>query len=286
VPERDRRHRRGGPSPRGDRPDDDRIVPGRRPVAELLRAGHSAERILIADGALPGSVVTEIRALARGAAVPVRVVPRREVERLAGGVSHQGIVAVTARYRYAPLNDLVGRPDPLVLFLDRVSDPHNLGSLIRSADGAGFDGVVVPARGAAGVTAAVRRVAAGAAEVVPVARVGGLPAALDAARAAGLWIVGLDTSAERDLWDGELLEPPLGMVLGSEGKGMSDPVRGRCDELVRIPTRGRLSSLNVAVAGAIAMFEVARRKRLRIEGSAPAEGFRGTGRGHGLGGSR
>jgi 23S rRNA (guanosine2251-2'-O)-methyltransferase len=158
-----------------------------------------------------------------------------------------------------------------VLFLDGVTDPHNLGSLLRSADGAGFHGIVIPARRAAGVTGAVRRVAAGAAEVVPVARVNSLGAALDRAKKAGLWIVGLDEDAGEDLWTSTLLEPPVGLVLGAEDRGISKGVTGRCDALVRIPSAGRISSLNVAVAGAVAMFEASRKVALRVL-SVPATG--------------
>ena len=226
---------------------------------ELLRAGKPAERILIQRGLAPSGVIAEIRKRAADAAVPVRVVPRSEIDRAAPGIHHQGVAAVAGRYRYVPLEDLLARPDTTLLFLDGVMDPHNLGSLLRSADQAGFGGVVIPARRAVGVTPAVRRVSAGAAEVVPVARVGSVSAAMERAKTRGVWIVGLDQDAEVDIWSSRLLEPPVGLVLGAEDRGLSRLVRERCDELVRIPSEGRLSSLNVAAAGAIAMFEVARR---------------------------
>lgn len=238
----------------------DRVVPGRRPVLELLRAGTPVEKVLVAQEAVPAAIVTEIRRLARAAAVPVRSVPRAEIDALAAGSNHQGVVAIASRYRYASLSDLVAAPDPLVVFLDGVTDPHNLGSLLRSADCAGFTGVVVPARRSVGVTPAVRRVAAGAAEVVPVARVGNLSGALDDAKRSGLWAVGLDERGEDDIWSSELLEAPLALVLGAEDRGISRTVRARCDALAQIPLSGKLASLNVAVAGAIAMFEVARRR--------------------------
>jgi 23S rRNA (guanosine2251-2'-O)-methyltransferase len=125
---------------------------------------------------------------------------------------------------------------------------------------AGFSGVVVPARRSAGVTSAVRRVSAGAAELVPVARVSSLASSIDAARAAGLWVVGLDEKAATDLWSAEIPPPPVGLVLGAEDRGISASARSRCDEFVRIPVRGRIASLNVAIAGAVAMFEAARRR--------------------------
>lgn len=201
----------------------------------------------------------DIKDRAQGLGIPVRSVPRSEIERLAGGLNHQGVVAFTARFRYTPLDRLLG-PGSMLLFLDGLTDPHNLGSLLRSADGSGFTGVVVPARRSVGVTATVRRISAGAAEVVPVARVGNLGRAIDEGREAGLWIAGLDEGAEDDIWHSDLLEPPVGLVLGAEDRGLSPSIRSRCDALVSIPSSGRLASLNVAVAGAVAMFEVARRR--------------------------
>jgi 23S rRNA (guanosine2251-2'-O)-methyltransferase len=157
------------------------------------------------------------------------------------------------------LRDLLAKPAPLILFLDGLTDPHNLGSLLRSAESAGATGVVVPLRRSVGVTAAVRRVSAGAAERVPVARVPNLGQALDHARTAGLWTVGLDEKAEDDLWSSAMLERPVGLVLGAEDKGISQNIARRCDAFVRIPQAGAIASLNVAVAGAVVMYEIARR---------------------------
>lgn len=235
------------------------VLAGRQPVVELLRARRPAEKILIAAGMASSGILTEIRKRAEEAAVPVKVVPRAEVDRVAEGENHQGVVAVTGRYRYSTLESLLV-PDACVLFLDGVTDPHNLGSLIRTVECCGFNGVVVPAHRSAGVTSTVRRVSAGAAEVVDVARVTNLGRALDQAKEAGLWIVGLAGEAADDIWSSDLLDSPIGIVLGAEGRGISKTVRERCDGTVRIPQGGRIGSLNVAVAGAIAMFEVARRK--------------------------
>jgi 23S rRNA (guanosine2251-2'-O)-methyltransferase len=240
---------------------DTSVLAGRQPVVELLRSGHAAERVLIADHLRPSHVIGEIRRRAEALSIPVRFVPRDEIDRVARGLNHQGVAAITGRYRYTPLEDILAAEAPCALFLDGITDPHNLGSLLRSADCAGFDGVVIPAHRAAAVTAAVRRVSAGASEVVPVARVTNLGRAVDEARGAGLWMVGLDAGSERDLWSSDLAEPPVGIVLGSEDRGISKSVRGRCDEIVRIPQAGRIGSLNVAIAGAVAMFEVARRSR-------------------------
>jgi 23S rRNA (guanosine2251-2'-O)-methyltransferase len=209
----------------------------------------------------PSKILGEIRKRATETAIPVRVVPKKEIERMAGDVNHQGVIAKAGRYRYTPFGELLG-PDSALLFLDGITDPHNLGSLLRSADGAGFTGVVVPAHRSVGVTPAVRRVSAGAAEVVPVARVPNLSQALDDARRNGLWILGLDEKSEADIWESDLAQPPVGLVLGAEDKGISRLVREHCDALVGIPSFGKISSLNVGVAGAVAMFEVARRRGL------------------------
>ena len=236
------------------------VIYGRRPVLELLRAGGASERIMMAEGMSRSSVLAEIRKLASDAAVPIKVVPRREVERMAPAQNHQGVVAVTSRYRYAPLQEVLARQDAAVLFLDGITDPHNVGSLLRSAECAGFTGMVLPAHRSAGITAAVRRVSAGAAENVPVARVSNLGGALENAKSAGLWIVGLDEQSHEDIWSSDLVEPPVGLVLGAEDRGLSRGIRDKCDGLVAIPQRGRIGSLNVAVAGAVAMFEIARRR--------------------------
>lgn len=216
--------------------------------------------VLIARELAPSAIVGQIRKRAERASVTVRVVPKVELDRAAGLVNHQGVVALGAGFRYAALEDVLSAPQRAVLFLDGIMDPHNLGSLLRSADGAGFSGVVIPERRAASVTPAARRVSAGAAEVVRVARVANLGRALDGAREAGLWVVGLDAKASDDLWTSQLVEPPVAIVLGSEDRGLSKGVRGHCDGFVRIPARGKLDSLNVGSAGAIAMFEVARRR--------------------------
>lgn len=251
--------------PRTKGPDDDEgsFLAGRRPVLELLRAGKPAEKILVASELDPSSLIGEIRKLANAASVPLKNVPKVEIDRIAGGMNHQGVVAVTGRYRYVPLERLLEKESPRLLFVDKVTDPHNLGSLLRSADGAGFSGVVIPSHRSAAVSGTVRRVSAGAAEVVSVARVTNLGQAIDQAKAAGVWVLGLDEKAAEDIWSTDLAEPPVGLVLGAEDKGISRGVRDRCDQLVKIPMSGRLGSLNVAVAGAIAMFEVARRANIQ-----------------------
>ncbi|MBA2311422.1 MAG: 23S rRNA (guanosine(2251)-2'-O)-methyltransferase RlmB [Actinobacteria bacterium] len=247
------------------------FLAGRRPVVEVLKSGQPVGRIFIATGLAPNQTLGDIRTRAERAAVPIAMVSKDELNRIAGGGNHQGVVAETGRYRYAAFDRLVARENPCILFLDGVMDPHNLGSLLRSADGARFDGVVVRAHRAVGVTSAVRRVSAGASEVVAVAKVDNIPRALDRAKEKGLWIVGLDEEGEQDIWSSDLMQAPVGMVLGAEDRGLSKGVRAACDVVARVPSRGRIGSLNVAVAGAVAMFEAARRREAaspRAEGPA------------------
>lgn len=248
------------PGPRRSREPDDDVVAGRRPVVELLRAGGQVERILVADGVAGSAPIAEIRARAKAAGVPLKVVPRTEIDALADGTNHQGVVASGARFHYRALKDLLAVDSPALLFLDGVTDPQNLGSLLRSAEGAGVTGVVLPTRRSTGVTAAARRASAGASELIPVARVGNLSQAIDEARRAGVWIVALVGDTETTLWDSDLLEPPVGLVLGAEGRGISPGVMAHCDATLSIPLVGRIESLNVGVAGAIVMFELARRR--------------------------
>jgi 23S rRNA (guanosine2251-2'-O)-methyltransferase len=261
-----RRRERLGAGPRGPRRAqtadevDDRLIYGRRPVLEHLVAGAATERLLVAQEASRGANLTEILRRAEAGAVPTRRVPRSELDRMSGGGNHQGVAVLASRFHYVDVETLLAPADATILILDGVMDPHNLGSLLRSADGAGFGGVVIRSRRAAQVTAAVRRVSAGAAEFVPVARVPNSTLAVERAKDAGLWVVGLDEDGGDDLWMSKSLEPPVALVLGSEDKGIALKVRERCDETVRIPSRGRVGSLNVSVAGAIAMFEVARRR--------------------------
>ncbi len=248
--------------PARTQPGTDSVLTGRKPIVEALKAGVEPEKIFIAQGSDRSAVIDEIRRRAKEAGIPVRDVPRAEIDKLAAGTHHQGVAAITGSFRYSDLNSLLAIPSACLLFLDHLQDPHNLGSLLRSADAAGFHGVVIPTKRAVAVTAAVRRVSAGAAEVVPVARVPSLSSSLERARRAGLWLVGLDHEATTSIWETGGLEAPVGLVMGSEDRGLSVAVRDACDELVQIPSAGKMESLNVGVAGALAMFEARRRATL------------------------
>jgi 23S rRNA (guanosine2251-2'-O)-methyltransferase len=230
---------------------------GIHPVLEALRAHRPLERVLVAKG-ISGPRIEEIVALCRELAIPVRFEPREALDRMAGSAVHQGVVALGAAQRHADLDELIEQAHMLVV-LDGVEDPHNLGAIIRTAHAAGADAIVVPERRAAGLTETVSKAAAGALEHLPVARVTNISRTLEDLKERGFWIYGLDERGDQDYARVEYTEPAV-LVLGGEGKGLHDLVRRRCDFLVRIPLAGKISSLNVSVAAGIVLFEWKRRR--------------------------
>ena len=230
-------------------------IPGRRAVTEALAAHRRLEGVYFD----PRSSVADIVEHARAAGVPVTPRTAAELDTLASGVRHQGVVAVAARSERVPLSRLAGRG--LVVVLDGVTDPQNLGAIARSAEAAGADGMVIRSRRAAGITPAAEKAAAGALSWLPVAVVANIASALGVLSEAGAWSVGLDGAAATELWDSALLDGNVVLVIGSEGAGVSRLVRDRVDELVRIPMAGHVASLNASAAAAIALFEAARHHR-------------------------
>jgi len=240
------------------------------PVLEAMRAGHKrVEQITIAEGARHERM-HELLELAKQARVLVHRVPRAAVDRLAPGVTHQGVVAriAAADYRDAgdlleALSGLVGTDNqPLVLGLDAVEDPRNLGAILRTAECAGVQGVFIPERRAAGLTATVAKTAAGALEHIPVARVTNLVQLMEQLKQRNIWVIGASADASTDYsdWDWTV---PSALFLGGEGAGLHRLVRERCDALVRIPLHGRIESLNVSVAAGIILFEALRQRSAR-----------------------
>src|SRR5579871_6124046 len=232
------------------------ILSGIHPVAEALRAHHPLDRLLVAQGA-GGPRLQEIIDLARRASVPVRFEPRAALDRLAGSSGHQGVVALGAARKYADLD--AAAASELLLVLDGVEDPHNLGAIIRTAHAAGAGGVVIPERRAASITDVVAKAAAGALEHLPVTRVTNVNRTLEDLKQRGHWIYGLDERGTED-YDRVEYSTPTVLVLGGEGKGLHEQVRKHCDVLVRIPMAGKISSLNVSVATGIVLFEWKRRR--------------------------
>jgi 23S rRNA (guanosine2251-2'-O)-methyltransferase len=263
------RHDGPGQAPRSgasaDHPTD--RIHGVIPVVEALRAGRrTIEHISIAVGARHERL-RELLELAKAARVPVRSVPRIDLERAVGMVTHQGVVAKIAAARYADADELlselatrVGTDEPpLVLGLDGLEDPRNFGAVLRTAECAGVHGVFTTERRAVGLTDTVAKTAAGALEYVPVARVTNLVRLIEQLKERNIWVVGTSGDATREYtdWDWTL---PAAIFLGSEGSGLHRLVRERCDTLVRIPLVGRLESLNVAVAAGVMLYEVLRQR--------------------------
>jgi len=227
------------------------VLIGFHPVAEALRAKRPLERILVARG-IGGGRVQEGIDLARGAGTPVRFEDRPALDRLAGVKSHQGIVALGSEKQYAELEDVAPR-SALIVVLDGVEDPHNLGAIIRTAHAAGAGAVVVAERRAAGLTETVAKAAAGALEHLPVVRAVNINQTLRTLKDMGYLIYGLDERGET-AYDRVKFANRAAIVMGGEGKGLHDLVRRNCDMLVKIPMAGQIASLNVSVAAGIALF--------------------------------
>lgn len=242
-----------------------RILYGVNPVRELLRGGgEGVGELWLAEGGTRAAAFAELERLGRAAHARVHTVPRAKLDRLAGTDRHQGVVAVVADFRYAELGQLLsaagasGRP-PLLVVLDGVEDPHNLGAVIRSAHALGGHGVVIPKDRAVGITPAVSKASAGAVERCPVARVTNVAKTIDALKEAGVWSVALAADGDRSLAEVDL-RGPIALVLGSEGEGLRPLVRRSCDLSARIPMTGDLDSLSVSASAAVALYEAARQR--------------------------
>lgn len=238
------------------------VVAGRNSVRELLAAGRRPVReVFFADGLDPAPVLEEIASLAARAGVPIRTVPRSKVDQLAETEAPQGVVARAAPLPEADLTQLAVTRNgvkPFLVALDGVTDPHNLGAIIRTAESAGATGIVLTRHRAAHVTPTVTKAAAGAIEHIPIAVVPGLPAALQELQSRDVWTVGLSADSPQTVFDLSVADAPVCLVLGAEGAGLSRLVRQRCEISASIPRVGRTESLNVAAAAAVSCFAIAR----------------------------
>ena len=239
------------------------IVTGRNAVVEALRAGVPCEAIWVGHRVEADDRIREIRRIAGERNLPLLEVTTAELDRMTGGMVHQGVAMAAKPYRYADLDQILARAEragepALVVALDGVTDPRNLGAALRSAGAFGAHGVVVPERRAAGVTASAWKVSAGAAARVPVARVTNLVRALGELREAGCFVVGLDAGGTTPVSELHLATDPVVLVIGSEGKGLGRLVRSTCDVVASIPIRAETESLNAGVATGISLYEVAR----------------------------
>jgi len=239
------------------------VLFGINPVVEALKAGSRSFDYVAVMAGRRDARAQLIFETARDAGVPVRQVSRDQLERLAGTHSHQGVVAVTSEKQYSDIEQVLdnkrGEHNFLVV-LDGVEDPHNLGAIIRTADGAGADGVVIPERRAVGVTGTVLKASAGAAEHLPIARVTNVNRTLEDLKERNIWTIGLDERAKQS-YDEIDYNMDCALVLGAEGSGLHEMVRKKCDFLISIPMEGHVPSLNVSVAAGVVMYEVLRQRR-------------------------
>ncbi len=261
-PKRDRMHVQKPDQVQEQNENQDYII-GKNPVIEALKSERDINKILIAEGSQSGQM-QQVIGMAKEANVIVQFVPKKKIDQLADG-NHQGVIAQVAAYEYAEIDDLFALAEkkneaPFFLLLDEIEDPHNLGSIMRTADASGAHGIIIPKRRAVGLTATVAKLSTGAIEYIPVARVTNMAQTIDELKERGVWIAGTDASAKQDFrqMDGTL---PLGLVIGSEGKGMGRLIRDKCDFLLSLPMVGHVTSLNASVAAALLMYEVYRKRQ-------------------------
>ena len=241
----------------------DGLIEGRNAVIEALRAGTAIDKIYIARGETDAAL-GHIASTARGRGVVVTEADRRKLDGMSRTHSHQGVIAVAAVREYVPVEDILAAAKekgeaPLIVVCDELSDPHNLGAVIRTAECAGAHGVIIPKRRSAGLTAIVAKTSAGAVSYLPVARVANLTACLKELKEQGLWVFGTAADGTTSLYEADLKGPAV-IVIGSEGDGMSRLIREQCDFLVSIPMRGKINSLNASAAAAIVLYEAVRQR--------------------------
>lgn len=238
------------------------ILIGRNAVSEALRSGRAIDRLLVARGARTGTLLS-ILAAAREKGIPVKEVDSRKLDALCSGAAHQGVAAQVAAHSYATLDDLFvlaeeRGEDPFFVIADEIEDPHNLGAIIRTAECAGAHGLILPRRRAVGLSYAVGKASAGAVEYLPVARVGNLAAVIDELKRRGIWVFCADMDGSP--WCKASLQGPIALVVGSEGHGVGRLIREKCDGVLSLPMKGKITSLNASVAAGILLYEIARQR--------------------------
>jgi len=243
------------------------IIEGRNAVIEALRAGRAIDKIFIAKGDVD-KTLGHIASKAREQGVVVVEADRRKLDFMSRTKAHQGVIALVALQEYCEIKDILAvaqerNEAPFVIVCDEISDPHNLGAIIRSAECVGAHGVVIPKRRSAGLTAIVGKASAGAAEYMAIARVANISAAIKELKEAGLWVYGTAADGASGLWTTDLTGP-IALVIGSEGDGMSRLVRESCDFVLSLPMKGKLNSLNASAAAAVTMYEVLRQRSIVV----------------------
>ncbi|WP_163528008.1 23S rRNA (guanosine(2251)-2'-O)-methyltransferase RlmB [Halobacillus ihumii] len=241
----------------------DEWIIGKNSVQEALRSGRAINKLLVSDQ-LQHNALKKLEQLAKENGVIVQKVPKRKIDQLVEG-NHQGVAAAVAAYEYSDIDDLFARAEekgesPFFVILDEIEDPHNLGSILRTADASGAHGVIIPKRRSVGLTTTVAKTSTGAIEYIPVARVTNLSRTIDELKERFVWVVGTDAEGTEDYrqLDGNMA---VALVIGSEGKGMSRLTKEKCDWMVRLPMTGQVTSLNASVAASLLMYEVYRKRR-------------------------
>lgn len=241
---------------------EDKII-GRKPVEEALKGGRQIDKIFVKKGRCEGSLIPIVKR-AKSMGIVVCETEHSRLDEMADGENHQGIIAYVSEYRYVSVSDILEaakekNEEPFILICDKITDPHNLGAILRTASCAGVHGVIIPKHDSVGINSVVAKTSAGAVEYIPVAKVTNISSAIEKLKKEGLWIAAADMDGTEMF--GADLTGALGLVIGSEGKGISRLVRERCDFTVSIPMRGKINSLNASVAAAVLMYEAVRQRR-------------------------
>lgn len=241
---------------------EDKII-GRNPILEAIRSGRAIDKILVKKGKYEGSIVPIVKK-AKEAKIIIQEVDRAKLDMIAEGGNHQGIIAYVSAYEYADVKDILSRAAekgeaPFVIICDKITDPHNLGAILRTANCVGAHGVIIPKRGSVGLNSTVAKISAGAVEYTPVAKVTNIASTIDDLKKEGMWIAGADMDGE-EMYKIDL-KGSLGLVIGSEGDGISRLVKEKCDFIASIPMSGQINSLNASVAAGVLMYEAMRQRR-------------------------
>ena len=240
------------------------IIEGRNAVIEALKSDRTIEQIFVAEGDTKGSI-NVVLGLAKEKRIVVKEVDRRKLDQMSETGAHQGVIAMVTPYNYFDINDILNEAEtrgekPFIIILDEIEDPHNFGSIIRSAEVCGAHGIIIPKRRNVGVTPTVYKSAAGAVEHMKIAKVSNINSVIDVLKEKGIWIYGADMAGEGYCFDTEL-SGAVALVIGSEGKGISKLTKEKCDLLIKIPMVGKINSLNASVAGGIIMYEILKQKQ-------------------------
>lgn len=245
------------------------VIEGRNAVIEALRAGRTIDKVYILKDT-NDPAMRRIASKVKSAGAVVVDTDRRKLDQMSRTGAHQGVIAMVAVHEYVSIADIIERAKqagqaPLIVVCDELSDPHNLGAIIRTVDAAGAHGVIIPKRRSVGLTATVAKTSAGAVEYVPIARVSNVSAALRELKKEGIWVYGTSADASNDMYKTDL-KGPTAIVIGNEGKGIGRLVAENCDDMISIPMAGKMSSLNASTAAAVLLFEAARQRNLEKNG--------------------